>query len=149
MNQNLHNLYQPYENPQPDHEQEILELTWRVQELERKLEEAGEQKELIEQQYEMMERSYELAAKYMPNNYAAGGVSSVVKENTVNTNSGQNAKTVRPTNQSVVSLLTPTTDYADLTQPRNISFHTVGSSPAHQNRLKKYDTGVCSSDYDY
>lgn len=47
-------------------EQEILELTWRIQELERKAEEEEALKRETDNQLQLLERSYELAAKYMP-----------------------------------------------------------------------------------
>lgn len=137
-----------YQQPEPEDDQKLLELEWRIQEMERKQEEEQLQKSTVDEQLDLMEKSYQMAAKYMPagqngNPPNANLPNGRVAQATSATNevTGNDKPVVTPVLQvqeRVVSLLAPPMSDADFVKtygkPRNVGFNTVRS--AEENILK-------------
>lgn len=137
-----------YQQPEPEDDQKLLELEWRIQEMERKQKEEQLQKSTVDEQLDLMEKSYQMAAKYMPagqngNPSNANLPNGRVVQATSATNevTGNDKPVVTPVLQvqeRVVSLLAPPMSDADFVKtygkPRNVGFNTVRS--AEENILK-------------
>ena len=128
MNQQLNSFYQERESSGGD-EQKILELEWRIQELERGRDDTESAKKVAEEQMELMEKSYQMASKYMgglPAGQAAiaAPVTSAPKDVTPNDVKAvhENEVTTLPREISDSAFI------AAYSRPRNTGFNTaVGS----------------------
>lgn len=114
------------------HEQEILALEWRIQELEKKQEEETERQKLMDEQVALMEKSYEMAARYLPTPTQSNSEQKEIKSAT----SGKNGKTLKPiavgnVRNDIISALPQEFSMDELTnlynRPRNTDFITVDS----------------------
>lgn len=134
-----------YQQPEPEDNQEVLALEWRIQELERKLEEEATKKNTADDQLALMEKSYQLAAKYMPARQEEQTVPPIQpieqgelileagQSNSSNNNRGRSDKTgvsvIKQVHEQTVSALAqdiPNAEFiASFNQPRNLGFNTM------------------------
>jgi len=151
MNKQLTTFYQPSKQPQEN--QDMLALEYRIQELENRQKVTERKKGTANEQLELMEKSYQMAAKYMSPEKQSQNVTPVIKVNQERNTSGEVQSGVKVTafREKVVSGLSqPVSDSAFISQyskPRNYGFHTaVGNNEtsAVKNSIKAcvYQTQV-------
>lgn len=146
MNKQLTTFYQPTKQPQEN--QDMLALEYRIQELENKQKVTERKKGTANEQLDLMEKSYQMAAKYMgpeKQNSATTVQTAPVESKLSKSQSGVKVNTF---NEKVVSGLSQNVSdsafVAQYSKPRNYGFHTaVGNSEAsvEKNSIKAYIYG--------
>lgn len=117
-----------YTQPEPEDDQKVLELEWRIQELERQAEEDRRAKEAADEQLRLMEKSYEMASRYLPQSGTESGVKSVPA--TTGTDKPKAAPVMQVSEQVVSRLAQPMSDAEFMerySRPHNMGFHTVSN----------------------
>lgn len=135
-----------YGKPEPEDNQEVLALEWRIQELERKLEEEAVKGNTVDDQLALMEKSYQLAARYMPAGQGQQAAPAMqpaepadvtleagAPSNSSYNNKGRNDKAgvsvIKQVQEQTVSALVqeiPDAEFmAGFNRPRNLDFHTM------------------------
>lgn len=130
-----------YTQPEPEDDQKVLELEWRIQELERQAEEDRRAKETADEQLRLIEKSYEMASHYLPQGGTGNGLKSV--PTTIGTDKPKAAPVMQVSEQVVSRLAQPMPDaefMARYSRPHNIGFHTVSD---HADTADKNSIRAC------
>jgi conjugative transposon TraM protein len=148
MNKQLTTFYQPSKQPQEN--QDMLALEYRIQELEKRQKTDERKKGTANEQLDLMEKSYQMAAKYMGPEKQSQNVVKVNQEKSTLKEVSSGVKVTAFRENVVSGLSQPVSDSMFISQyskPRNYGFHAaVGNSEtaAVKNSIKAcvYQTQV-------